>query len=242
MNPATRDADTGDTALKAAVAFFESVQEAFRAAEKNAGGAESRDYTIGGYAIRVKFAGDALAPLLTPALEHLAAPAHPEKADLTVCVWDSGSTDTPMPKRPWGSEDCIARGDIRGFKNERIDLALSADVGAVSLLDARENLGVFWIRSAADVPTYERGAPLRSILHWWMRRHGRLLIHAGAVACRDQGALLVGKGGSGKSTSALVSMLKGWRYLSDDYCLLAAEGTPCVHSLYNSAKLTAAHL
>ena len=75
-----------------------------------------------------------------------------------------------------------------------------------------------------------------------MRRHGRLLIHAGAVGCRDKGVLLVGKGGSGKSTSALASMLKGWSYLSDDYCLLATEGLPRVFSLYNSAKLTADHL
>jgi hypothetical protein len=242
MNAAKHDADKNNAALEAATVFFERVKEAFQAAEKSAGGAVNRDYAIGGYAIRIKFAGDALAHLLTPALEHLAVSGDHDRADLTICAWDSESTNIAMPRRPWGSEDCIARGDIRGFKNERIDLALSADVGAVSLLDAQENLGVFWIRSAASVPTYERGAPFRSILHWWMRRHGRLLIHAGAVGSRDKGVLLVGKAGSGKSTSALVSMLKGWSYLSDDYCLLATEGTPRVYSLYNSAKLTAAHL
>jgi hypothetical protein len=242
MNAATHDPDQNDAALEAATVFFERAREAFLSAEKNAGGAVTRHYAIGGYAVQIKFAGDALAPLLTPALEHLVASADRDRVDLTICAWDSESTAVPMPRRPWGSEDCIARGDIRGFKNERIDLALSADVGAVSLLDAQENLGVFWIRSAASVPTYERGAPFRSILHWWMRRHGRLLIHAGAVGCRDKGVLLVGKAGSGKSTSALVSMLKGWSYLSDDYCLLAAERAPRVYSLYNSAKLTAAHL
>jgi hypothetical protein len=242
MNAAIPETETNGPALQAATVFFNRVRDAFRAAEKHAGGAVNRDYTIGGYAVRLKFAGGALVPLLTPALEHLAAPAKADGADLTICVWDSESTGTPMPPRPWGSDECIARGDIRGFKNERIDVALSADVGAVSLLDAQENLGMFWIRVAAHVPTYERGAPLRSILHWWMRRHGRLLIHAGAVGFRGRGVLLVGKGGSGKSTSALAGMLKGWHYLSDDYCLLAAEAVPRVYSLYNSAKLTAAHL
>jgi len=242
MSHAAHDPDKNEAAGEAAAVFFERVQEAFRGAEKAAGGAVNRGYTIGGYAVQIKFAGGALVPLLTPALEHLAAPAGFDKPDLTIYAWESETTHTAMPRRPWGSEDCIARGDIRGYKNERIDLALSADVGSVSLLDARENLGVFWIRSAAHVPTYERGAPFRSILHWWMRRHGRLLVHAGAVGWRDRGVLLVGKAGSGKSTSALTSMLKGWRYLSDDYCLLAVEGTPRVYSLYNSAKLTAAHL
>ncbi len=242
MNAPARGTENNSAAGEAAAGFFKNVRDAFFAAEKNAGGPLIRRYTVGGYAVWIRFAGGALAPLLTPALEHLAAPGNPELADLTIGVWDSESTNTPMPRRPWGAADIIARGDILGYKNERIDLALSADTGAMSLLDARENLGVFWIRSAASVPTYERGAPLRSILHWWMRRHGRLLIHAGAVGCGGKGVLLVGKGGSGKSTSALVSMLKGWNYLSDDYCLLAAEGTPRVYSLYNSAKLTADHL
>jgi hypothetical protein len=242
MNAAVSPPEKNGVPREAAAVFFKMVRDAFRTAEKQAGGSLSRYYTIAGHAVRLKFAGDALAPLLTPALEHLAAPADSVRADLTICVWDSESTNTPMAPRPWGAEDCIARGDIRGYKNECVDLALSADVGAVSLLDARENMGVFWIRAATQVPTYERGAPLRSILHWWMRRHGRLLIHAGAVGFRGKGVLLVGKGGSGKSTSALASMIKGWHYLSDDYCLLATEGMPRVFSLYNSAKLTAAHL
>jgi hypothetical protein len=241
MNPALAETTSTGAAGKAATAFFESVREACRAAESRAG-STIRRYIIGGYAVEIRFAGDALLPHLAPALEHLAAPGRSGKADLTVCAWESESTNTPMPPRPWGSGDCIARGDIRGFGSERIDLALSADVGAVSLLDAEENLGLFWIRAAGHIPTYERGAPLRSILHWWMRRRGRLLIHAGAVGREGKGVLLVGRGGSGKSTAALTCMLNGWRYLSDDYCLLAAEGGPRAYSLYNTAKLTAGHL
>ncbi|MFN2299322.1 MAG: serine kinase [Anaerolineales bacterium] len=241
MKPSKPDTEPNGAAGQAATAFFESVREACRAAESRAGLAIRR-FVIGGYAVEIRFAGDALLPHLAPALEHLAAPAHSGKPDLTICAWESESTNTPMPPRPWGSDDCIARGDIRGFGNERIDLALSADVGAVSLLDAEENLGIFWIRAAGHIPTYERGAPLRSILHWWMRRRGRLLIHAGAIGREGKGALLVGRGGSGKSTAALTCMLNGWRYLSDDYCLLAAEGEPRAYSLYNTAKLTADHL
>jgi hypothetical protein len=241
MKPAKPETESDGAAGQAATAFFESVHKAYRTAERQTRPVNRR-YAIGGHAVEIRFAGDALVPFLTPALEHLAAPADYGKPDLTICAWESESTNTPMPPRPWGSGDCIARGDIRGFGNERIDLALSADVGAVSLLDARENLGLFWIRAAGHVPAYEQGAPLRSILHWWMRRHGRLLVHAGAICREGKGALLVGRGGSGKSTAALTCMLQGWRYLSDDYCLLAAEGEPRAYSLYNTAKLTPGHL
>ena len=143
MNAQVPGTENSGAPGKAAAAFFEAVRDSFFAAEKNAGGPLIRRFTVGGYSVRIQFAGGALAPLLTPALEHLAAPDDPDRADLTICVWDSFSTNTPMPRRPWGADDIIARGDILGYKNERIDLALSADVGAVSLLDARDNLGVF---------------------------------------------------------------------------------------------------
>ena len=66
--------------------------------------------------------------------------------------------------------------------------------------------------------------------------------HAAAVGQMGSGALLVGKGGSGKSTSALGSLASGWRYIGDDYCLLALNGIPQIHSLCTSAKLNAYHL
>lgn len=224
------------------LAFFESVYDAYQRAEQAVGGAIDRYYTIGGYTVRLRFAGPALVPFITPALEHLAASADMTRADLTICLWDSVSTFTSMPPCPWERDDYMARGEVRGFSNARTHTAVSGDVGAVSMLDETENLGVFWIRDACHVPTYERGAPLRTIIHWWMRQHGRLLVHAGAVGPHEGGVLLAGKGGSGKSTAALASLVYGWRYAGDDYCLLASNGVPYVYSLYNSAKLNVTHL
>ncbi|MBM3181570.1 MAG: serine kinase [Chloroflexi bacterium] len=224
------------------LAFFESVYDAYQRAEQSAGGVIDRYYTIGDYTVRLQFAGHALVPFITPALEHLAISPDKTRADLTICLWDSASTATSMPPRPWELDDQIVRGEVRAFSNARIHTMLSGDVGAVSMLDETENLGVYWIRDACHVPTYERSAPLRAIIHWWMRQHGRFLVHAGAIGYQECGVLLVGKGGSGKSTSTLASLVHGWRYVGDDYCLLAPNGAPYVYSLYNSAKLNASHL
>src|SRR5437868_1110366 len=53
-------------------------------------------FQIGDHRIRVRFAGTELQTRLAPALAHLAADGTAEP-DLTVYVWDSDSTHTPLP-------------------------------------------------------------------------------------------------------------------------------------------------
>ena len=50
-------------------------------------------------------------------------------------------------------------------------------------------------------------------------------------------ALIVGAGGSGKSTSALWCIGSGLLYCGDEYALVAPESEPRVYSLYCSGKL-----
>lgn len=49
-------------------------------------------------------------------------------------------------------------------------------------------------------------------------------LHAAALVHEGDGALLVGRSGSGKSTATLTLLRKGWTYLSDDTVLLRAVG------------------
>ncbi|MEO0770938.1 MAG: serine kinase, partial [Cyanobacteria bacterium J06649_4] len=51
------------------------------------------------------------------------------------------------------------------------------------------------------------------------------------------GVLLAGKGGSGKSSTALACLNSELVYASDDYCLVETDPEPYVYSLYNTAKL-----
>jgi hypothetical protein len=98
---------------------------------------------------------------------------------------------------------------------------------------------LFWIRDAALVPYYERSAPVRTLLHWLFGEHGQF-VHAAAVGDSRGVALLPGKGGSGKSTSALACIGSDLRYLGDDYVLLVPgpSGT-VVHGVFSTAKLHA---
>lgn len=220
------------------VEYFQSVYDLFESSQRKTGVVE-RSYVIGGYRIRLRFAGAALLSL-TRALEHLATEDH-ATPDLTICLWDSESTGQRMIARPWQEEDFLARGVIQGYNTERIYTAFQHGSGAVSVLDTERDLAVFWAPDAT-LPYWEYGSPLRSILHWWLLSRGLQLVHAAAVGNSHGGVLIGGKGGSGKSTTALTCLESNLSYCGDDYTLLGLDSGPVVHSLYNSAKLNSDHV
>lgn len=221
------------------VAFFKSVYRKFQRAEEEAGGPIDRFYTIGGYSVRLRFAGPALLPFFTRALEHLAAKPTPAPS-LTVCFWESASTGIELPPLQGKDDDHLPDGEVYGYNDERIYYtAVNLGSGLLNMLDAELNVAICAVRDARKLPYNEIcGSPLLLILNWWMGKHGRLLLHAGAVGRPSGGVLLAGRAGSGKSTAALACLNSELMYLSDDYCLLAAEQTlPYAYGLFSSGKL-----
>jgi hypothetical protein len=218
-------------------AFFETVYQAFQQAAQVVGGSLDRFYSIDGHTIRLRFAGPALVPRITPALEHLATGPRSTPA-FTVCLWDSASTGTNIPRPPWSGYVYTPRGDVCGYTNDRVYTAYHVGADVLNLLDTSRDLAIYCTRDARRLPSYETGAPLRTILHWWLRPYGRQFVHGGAVGTANGGVLLAGKGGSGKSTTALACLHSELVYVSDDYCLLAIDPVPYAYSIYSSAKLS----
>ena len=229
---------SGEEHSSKAVEYFESVYKRFTSAQQKTGVVE-RSYIIGGYRVRLSFAGPALLSL-TRAIEHLATDDQSTPA-LTICLWDSESTGQRMIARPWQEDDFLARGVIQGYNTERIYTAFQHGSGAVNVLDKERNLAVFWAPDG-KLPYWEYGSPLRSILHWWLLNQGLQLVHAAAVGNGNGAVLIGGKGGSGKSTTALSCLESKLFYVGDDYTLLGSAPGPVVHSLYNSAKLNSDHV
>lgn len=192
-------------------------------------------YHIAGYTVRLAFAGPALIPLLTPALAHLAC-SNELTPDLTLYLWDGASTGVEPP-RPWSRAEIELRGEVPTWSNDAILTALQTDVNAVSILDRRSAVGFYWIDSPASLRAYEQAAPLKVLLHWWLRARGLTMIHAGAVGNANGAVLIVGKTGAGKSTTTLTCLNAGLHYLSDDRCLLSLDPVPQAYCVYNSAKL-----
>lgn len=193
---------------------------------------------IGGSVMQMRFAGTALVPQLLPALAHLVSSPQAQ-ADVDIGIWDSVSTSIPMTPPPWSEADYLARGEIRGSDlNTAVQVAYHLGSGVLSMLHTERKTAVVWLHDAATVPYYEQAAPLRTLFHWWCAKQGQQLVHGAAVGFEYGAVLLTGKGGSGKSTTAIASLLAGLGYLGDDYvlCDLSTHGAT-VYSLFNSAKI-----
>jgi len=230
-----------DNAFPTPTEFVDEVWQANEQAAERCGTID-RDFCIGGRIIRLRFAGTELIAPVTSALAHLthlsSSVVHPE---LTIHIWDTRSSNIKMPFIPlWN--DCSERGQVRAFTHSSISVTRLTAAGVFSVWDPARQLAIYWAYSADEIPSYERGAPFRGLLQAWWRAQSGLMLHAGAIGSKQGAALLVGKGGVGKSTAALACMEAGMHYLSDDYCLLTHQPQPEVHSVYCSAKIYAADL
>ena len=221
-------------------AFFNKSYDRFLQA-KNAAGEINFYYRIADTTVCLKFAGNRLVPYLTPALDHLLL-TDVSAADLTICIWDSESTKVEMIPPPC-TKDCFSdRGDIWGFNSSRIKAAFHWIECSVNLMDLEKNTGVYWIQTAETLPYWVLASPLRTLFHWWMEKNGCQLLHAAAVGTKNGAVLITGKGGVGKSTTALSSLQAGLFYTADDYVITKLKPFPSVVSLYSTAKLNADHV
>ena len=131
---------------------------------------------------------------------------------------------------------------MRGSGVQGIDVSYALADRILSLWRRGTGRGLFWVDDAHDLPAWEPSAPFRNLFHWALADVGLAFAHAAVVGTAEGGVLLAGRGGAGKSTTAMVCVDAGWDYVSDDYCVLDASGQPTAHALYGSAKISPAAL
>jgi Glycosyl transferase family 2 len=220
--------------------FFASVLAAAREAEDRAG-PERVALEVAGMRIDLVFAGPRLIAEMLPALRHLVCDAA-TPADATIHLWDGHTTGVAMPPPPCPKDHFTDRGDLWGFDSPHYRAAFHWIEWSVNVMDLRTGEAVFWIQSADHLPYWSKASPLRTIFHWCLGRNGAQLLHAAAVGDENGAVLITGKGGVGKSTTALTGLVHGLRYAADDYLAVRLTPEPTVYSLYSTAKLNAADI
>lgn len=198
--------------------------------------AEDRWIGIGDRVILLRFSSERWRPVMEPfAHLELAAPATP---DLTVWLWDSPDGGNPPlpaqadPEAPKGTRMVWSAAGLRG--------CYQPGQSTLSVLDEQGSTAWFWCADSGQLPYWEYAAPLRLIFSWWLPARGSALVHGAAVGRPEGGALIVGRGGSGKSTTSLLALLDGLSFASDDYVVVEQDRGgrgPYVHSAFGSGKL-----
>jgi hypothetical protein len=193
---------------------------------------------------RLRFAGRELAARLSRAFSHLAAPPSTQ-ADLTISVWESAASEAPRPflaPDPGHAEpppEPTNPGPSYSSATDDFEALFQPTPDLLSVLSRRDSGSAwFWIGDSTRLPHWDAATPFRHLLSWWLAASGIQQVHAGAVGTDAGGVLLVGKGGSGKSTTCL-SVLghDHLRYAGDDYVAVSMDAEPWVHSLYRSGKI-----
>lgn len=217
------------------VQFFQTCHQRFQEATAKTGQIKYF-YDVAGTKVCLLFAGESMVGYITPALAHLKI-TETNSPDVTFCIWDSDSSDVEMPPPPCEWSCFTNRGDIWGFNSRRIKTAFHWGEFSVNVMDLETNTGIYWVQSAAKLPYWVLSSPLRTLFHWWMEKNNMQLLHAAAVGTKDGAVLLTGKGGIGKSTTAVSCLQQNMFYLADDYLIVKSEPEPIVYSLYSTAKL-----
>lgn len=232
-------ADTPRWSEEAQGAFYDQIADLTALAEARAG-TRRHWLDVAGVVIELVFTGHALEDILMPALAHLEVPA--ANADAIFHVWDSASTGVQMIPPPMPRDSFTERGDIWGLQSENILSAYHWSDFSLALAAVDAATGIYWVNEPDCIPYWGRASPLRTLFHWAMRWHGRHLLHAAAIGTADGAMLITGKGGVGKSTTALSCLVHGMRYVGDDYLIVALDPAPMVYSLYGTAKVNADQL
>lgn len=216
--------------------FSDELRRGFDAAAERCG-VRQIDLAPGGVAVRVLVVGEAFADLIGAAM-HVVDPAGDGAVEpvITVRAFDGASTGVALAPPPWPLDAYLARDEVAGSGTDGFDVSCDVERRVFSLYDRDAGEGWWWAADARDLAPWDPGAPLRNVAHWALRRHGLQLAHGAAVGLDRRGLLLTARGGSGKSTTSLSLVARGWQYASDDYCLLAIDPPPRAHALYGVGK------
>ncbi|HEU5243082.1 MAG TPA: hypothetical protein VFU33_01665 [Gaiellaceae bacterium] len=234
---------------------LEPLADSFEAAVEAAASIEERDFRLAGAAVRLRSPNPEMLRRLGRAFAHVELADPVPAPDLVINLWDSASGGQPPPLPHTADEtapgaffyfsnEVLRAGFQRGTSGDArvLEVFQDAPTPALSVLEQEATRGWYWVADAGRIPYWEEATPLVYLLDWWLRERDMYMLHAGAIGTAAGGVVLVGKSGSGKSTTALSSLDSDLDYAGDDYVGVSLGAQPEVHSFYSSGKLMQNHV
>lgn len=220
---------------------FDRMRDKFASAIATAGAVTlNRQYSVAGYAVRVRVVGKQLVEQTKHALAHLRGAQSPTCA-LTIDLWDEQAAGVSWPRdRPRDTPDVLmmmrATDDGQFVCEERLQ--------GEHWLDRSNHRIVGCTRSADQRHLDERARPFHKLLATWLNDRGIQFVHSGLISIAGKGVLFAGHGGAGKSTSSIACLRAGFEYLGDDFIGIErkTDGSFMGYGLYASCLLDVHHM
>ena len=202
----------------------------------------TRRYRIAGVPVAIHVGAAGAAQDLLQAIESLACPDDAKPPQLTLFAWDGRGDGLALPESPVLRREDAPEAGLGGYAGASLRAFYQPNAGVLSLFDAATGRGHWWLRDVATTPYYERAAPFKHVLQWWIAGRGGALLHSAAAGLAGEGILIAGPSGSGKSSTALACVDAGFAFASDDYVLIDSAHPPNVHLAYATAKVVRSSL
>ncbi len=201
----------------------------------------ARTGNLAGRDVAISVVGSALCEAVHPSFAHLTdslAAAGPAPL-ASIWLWDCAATGIGRPAVP-GAADWAAAGEgWRASSHDGGRHLCEERPGSLLWLDRLEARLVGCFADGRRLDCAERARPLQRIMGELCRALEIQEIHAGLVARRGRGLLLVGGGGRGKTTTSLDGLHGGLDFLGDDSVGIGEDGAEGLrgHCLYASARV-----
>ena len=196
---------------------------------------------ICGYTVRLIYPGLEYARYVVP--DMFVRPDNGESVDATFIWWE----DRIFPYRlnRFAHLKNVKHKHLVNTEYQGVDVYQAEDsCGYVEILGSTlraENCKKNRYYLLSDPITYPKWSiichPFEKAVFLWAQRHSLLMLHAAAVGIDGHGILIVGHGGTGKSTLTCSCLADGFDFVSDDLCLLSATGSRIVYPVYTNVFL-----
>jgi hypothetical protein len=153
---------------------------------------------------------------------------------VTLYLLDAESLSWPRPPR-WFQSTYNRHNAQDAFQALNLWGAYLDEPRAWQYFNPITKVGIQLIKNPSSMIPWESGGPLRHFLHWAYQSMGKMLCHSGSLGINNQGVLLIGPGGSGKSGTTLAGISHGLYTVGDDYCLIDPVGA-MAYPLYQIIK------